>query len=102
MERSKCCEKLAFPVSLEAGPGYRVEDAVGTVAIRGRISAALCFEVIDILWVNLRTDVAGDIGIGDRDAVDGPCYLVPAAHVKLVGRNPGPRNVVGDRGQAVA
>ena len=95
-------EELALVVALEAGPRHDIEDSVGAVAISGGIAAALHFEVIDILGIDLWPNVAGDIGIGDRHAIDGPRHLVPAAHVQLIVGDLGAGNVVGDHGQAVA
>ena len=102
VKRAEGGEQLAFVVALEAGSRNDVEHAIGAVAVSGGIAAALRFQVVDVLGIDLRPDVARDVGVRDGNAVDRPGHLVPAAHVKLVVRHPCSRNVVGDRGQAVA
>jgi len=63
-----------------------VEYAVGAVAIVGGITPALRFHSVDVFWVELGTKVAGDVGVGNRNAVDEPAHLVSAANVQLVVR----------------
>ena len=94
-------DELGLAVALEAGAGDDVEDAVGAVADVGGVAAALDFEVVDVLGVDLRAEVAGDVGVGDLDAVDEPADLVAAAHVEHVVGHVGAGDVVGDHGQAV-
>ena len=102
VERAEGGDQLAFLIALEASSRDGIEDAIGAVAIGGGIAAALRLQVIDILGIDLRADVAGDVGVGNRNAVDSPGNLVSAAHVKLIVGHPCARNVIGDRGQAVA
>ena len=52
-------------VALEAGARNDVEHAVRAVAIRGRVAAALGLQVVDVFRIDLRADVAGDVGVGD-------------------------------------
>ena len=66
------------------------------------IAAALRFQIIDVLRIDLRSDVAGDVGVGDRNPVDRPGDLVPSAHVKLIVSDPCARNIVGNRCKTVA
>src|SRR5690349_14562674 len=61
-----------------------VEDGVRAVAVFGRGAAALHFEDVDVLRIELRPDVAGDVRVRHRHAVDEPSDLVPAAHVQLI------------------
>src|SRR5579862_514247 len=65
-------DHFTFVIALEAGAWSRVKDAIGTVAVICGVATALCFEVIDVSRIDLRADVAGDIGIGNRHAVDEP------------------------------
>ena len=94
-------DELGLAVALEAGAGDDVEDAVGAVADVGGVAAALDFEVVDVLGIDLRAEVAGDVGVGDLDAVDEPGDLVAAAHVQHVVGHVGAGDVVGDHGHAV-
>ena len=94
-------DEFGLAVALEAGAGDDVEDAVGAVADVGGVAAALDLEVVDVLGVDLRGEVAGDVGVGDLDAVDQPGDLVAAAHVQHVVGHVGAGDVVGDHGHAV-
>ncbi len=94
-------DEFGLAVALEAGAGDDVEDAVGAVADVGGVAAALDFDVVDVLGVDLRAEIAGDVGVGDLDAVDQPADLVAAAHVEHVVGDVGAGDVVGDHGEAV-
>src|SRR5260370_8980070 len=94
-------DKLGFIVALESGARRDVEYAVGAVAVVGGVAATLRFESIDVLGIDLRTEVACDVGVGDRDAVDRPTYLVSAADVELVVRQIGTGHVIADHRETV-
>ncbi len=81
--------------------GDNVENAVGAVAKLRAIAAAVDFQVINVLGIELRPNIAGDIGVGNGNAVDQPTDLMPAANVQLVMRDVGARNIIRDHGQAV-
>ena len=101
IEASKAHDEIAFLVALEAGSRHDVEDSVGAVAVVGIITAPLHFDVVDVLRIDLRPDVAGDIGIGNGDAVNQPADLVAAANVEHVVDHISAGNVVRDHGHAV-
>ena len=94
--------ELGLAIALEAGVRSDVEDAVGAVAIFGRIAAGLGLQVRDVFGIELRPDVGGDVGVGDRHAVDGPRDLVAAANVQLVVHHVRAGNKLGDDLEAVA
>jgi hypothetical protein len=94
-------DELGLAVALEAGARDYVEDAVGAVAGVGGVAAALDFDVVDVFGIDLRAEVAGDVGVGDLDAVDEPGDLMAAAHVEHVVGHVGAGDVVGDHGHAV-
>src|SRR5215831_1826046 len=94
--------QLSLARALEAGARRHVENAVGSVAILGRIAASLHLDVIDILGTELRADVAGDVGVGYGNAVNGPGNLVTATHVQLIVRHDRTWREVSDERQAVA
>src|SRR6185437_13120796 len=102
VERAEGSEQLTFLIALETRSRDRVEYTIGTVAVSRRVSAALGFEVIDVLRIDLRADIAGNIRIGNRNAVDGPGYLMSTANMQLVVRDPRARDIIGDRTQTVA
>ena len=77
-------DELGLAVALEAGAGDDVEDAVGAVADVGGVAAALDLDVVDVFGADLGGEVAGDVGVGDFDAVEEPADLVAAAHVEHV------------------
>jgi len=77
--------------------------AVGAIAIVGELAAARCVSRrIDVLGRDLRAEVAGDVGVGNRDAVDQPAYLMSAADVRRIVREiKSGRDIVGDHSEAV-
>ena len=94
-------DEFGLAVALEAGAGDDVEDAIGAVADVGGVAAALDFEVVDVLGIDLGAEVGGDVGVGDLDAVDEPADLMAAAHVEHVVGHVGSGDVVGDHGHGV-
>ena len=96
VEVPACNPEFSVAIPLEPIPGQNVEDAVGAVAHIGRITAALNFESVDVLGVNLRADVGGDLCVGNRNAVEEPTGLVAAVHVQHVVRHVSAGHVVGD------
>ena len=89
-------------VALEASARNDVEHAVGAVAVFSRVAAALDLQIVNVLGVDLRPDVARDIRVGHGHAVDFPRDLVPAADVQLIVRHVGAGHEIGDHGHAVA
>src|SRR4029077_2739033 len=77
-------DELALAVALEAGARHDVEHPVGAITLVGTVAAALGLQVVDVLGIDLRTEVARDVGIGYLHPVDLPAGLVAAAYVQLV------------------
>ena len=94
-------DEFGVVVALEAGAGDDVEDAIGAVAELGSVTAAIDFDVVQILGIELGTKVLRDGGVDDGNAVEEPGGLVSAAHVQHVVGDVGSGDVVGDHGQAV-
>ena len=101
VEAAVAADPLAFVRALEAGARHDIEHAVGAVAVFGRVAAAPDLDVINVFGIELRTDVARNIGVGHRHAVDQPTDLVAPADVKLIVHQGGSRHIVGDHRQAV-
>src|SRR5579872_1363456 len=101
IEIAKAGDQVTFLVALKTGSRDHVEHAVGSIAIVRVIAAALHFHVIDVLGIELRANVAGDIRVGNRHAVHQPAHLVSAADVQLIVRYVRARNIFGDHRQAV-
>src|SRR5260370_36477624 len=93
--------EFGLTVALESCPRRNIENAVSTIAVIGGITPAKDLEIIDVLWINVRADIAGDTGIGNRNAVNLPSDSVSTPDVKLVIRKIGPRNVVRNHADAV-
>ena len=93
--------QLRFIVALEARARGDVEDPVRTIAVVGGVAAALDFESVNVLGVDLGPHVACDVGVGNGHAVDEPAHLMPAANVKLVVCHVRAGNKVGDHREAV-
>ncbi len=77
-------DQFRLIVALEAGSGHDIEDPISAVSVFRVVAAALHFEIIDVLGVDLRAKIGGDIGVGYRDAVDQPIHLMASAHVQHV------------------
>ena len=84
IEISEAGDQIAFLVAFKAGSRHDVEDSVGAVAVIGVVAAALNFQIIDIFGIDLRAQIAGDVGVGDGHAVNQPVDLVASAHVQHV------------------
>ncbi len=65
-------DQFRLVVALEAGAGHDIEDPVRAVSVLRIVAAALNFEIIDVLGVNLRAQIGGDIGVGYGHAVNQP------------------------------
>jgi len=101
IEISGADHEIAFPVAFKTGAGRDVEDSVGAVAIVGVVAASLNFEVVDILGIDLRAHIVGNVGVGDGDTVDQPLDLVASSHVQHIVRYIGGGHVVCDHLHAV-
>src|SRR5262249_58446314 len=89
-------------IALKTGAGDYVEDTVGAIAVFGRITAALHFNTVDVLGIELRTDVRGDAGVRNRNSIEQPGNLMASANVQLVVDDVGAGDVIRDHGDAVA
>ncbi len=94
-------DEIAFTIALESGAGHDVEDAVSAVAVVGVVAAALDFEIVNVLGIDLRSEIVGDVGVGDGNAVDEPLDLMASAHVEHVVHDVSGGDVVGDHFHAV-
>src|SRR5258707_15667815 len=72
MERTISRVYLHFSIALKTRTGNNIEHAVSTVAVLGRVSAALHLEIIDVLRIDLGSGVTRDVGVGNWNPVDGP------------------------------
>ena len=93
--------EFGLAIAFEAGARHHVEDAVGAIALLGAVAAATDFEIVNVLGIDLRADVGGDVGVGHGHAVDEPAGLVAAANVELVVGDVGAGNVIGDQRDGV-
>src|SRR5712691_842554 len=101
VEISEAGHNFGFIIPFESGARGDVENTVGAVAEIRRIAATLSFQRVNIFWIDLRAEVAGDVGVGDRNTVDEPTDLVAAANVELIVSEVRAGNVVGDHREAV-
>ena len=65
-------QQLRLAIPLEARSWYHVEHAVRPIAELGGIAAPLDLDGLDVLRIELGSDVAGDVCVRDRDAVHEP------------------------------
>ncbi len=94
-------DQFGLAIALKPGTGDDVEDAVSAVAVFRRVAAALHFQVVDVLGIELGTDVGRNIRIGHGNAVNQPRDLVSTAYMELVVDHVRARNIIGDHVQAV-
>src|ERR1700722_14052312 len=76
--------QLALAIALETATWHYIKNAIRAVSLAGSVAPSIHLEIIDILGIDLRSDVARDIGIGDIHPVDHPAQLVSSAHVQHV------------------
>src|SRR5262245_40809107 len=93
--------QFALPASLKAAASDNIEHAIGPIAEFCRVASTLDLDIIDVLWVELRTDIAGDIRIRHRHAVNRPGDLMPASYMELIMNHVCPRDEVRDHGHTV-
>src|ERR1041385_2037953 len=72
---------FALAVTFKAGTGHDIEHAIGAVAVVRGISPALYFEIINILRIELRSDVRRNACIRHWHSIDQPGNLVAPANV---------------------
>src|ERR1700730_17571610 len=96
IEVAEARDEFASIFPLESGAWDNVKYPIGAVAVLSFVAAALHFEVVDVLGVKLRADVAGDIGVGYRHAIYKPTHLMSTTNMELVMSDIRPRNKVGD------
>jgi hypothetical protein len=94
-------QDVRLTVALESAARHDVEHGIRAVAVLRGVAAALCLERLDIARIELRADVAGDVGVRHRNAVDQPVDLMSAADMQLIVNDDGARHEVGDHRQAV-
>ena len=95
------CYKLALARGFKASARNDVEHAIGAVPQVGSVTAAIDLDRVDVAGIDLRADVAGDVGVGNGDAVDHPVQLMSAAHVQHVVGHVRARRVIGDHGERI-
>src|SRR5262249_22809512 len=78
-----------------------VEHTVGTIAVLGVIAAALNLEIVDVLRVELRTNIGSDIRVRHGNTIEQPGNLVSAADMQLIMHHVSAGCVVGDHRHAV-
>ncbi len=102
VEVSRAQNDFRLVVALKSGPRNDIEYPICTVALVRGITAALHFEVVDVLGIKLRPQIAGDVCIRNLYAIDQPAYLVSAADVKLIVGHVSAGSKVSNHCQAVA
>ena len=101
MTAAVCCDKFGFTITFKTGFGNHIECAVCAIAVFGGLAATLNFDHVNVLRIELRTDVRGNIGVWNGDSVDKPGNLMATANVQLIVNHVGARRVVGDEFEAV-
>jgi type I restriction enzyme, R subunit len=65
------------------------------------VAAPLDLDIVDVLRIDLRAKIAGNVGVWNLNAVDEPAHLMATSHVQHVVRHVGSGHVVGDHRHAV-
>src|SRR5216683_4701610 len=87
VEAARADHQFRVIVALETGPWDNVEHAVRAVPVAGIVAPALDFQKVDVLRVELGSDVTGDVRVRYRHAVNQPADLMTAPDVQLVVRD---------------
>jgi hypothetical protein len=101
VEGAKTRVDLSFVVIFEACSRGHIEHAVTAIAVSRGIPPALGLQVIDIFWIDLRADIAGDIRVRNGNAIDRPRHLVAAPNVELIVRHPSAGDEIGHHIEAI-
>src|SRR5208337_1645580 len=101
IEIPKAEDEITFLVTFKASARRDIEHSVRAVPIGGIVAPLENFQIIDVLGINLRSQIAGDVGVGDGDAVNQPLDLVTSIHMKEVGCPIGTRYLIRDHLQAI-
>ena len=94
-------DDLGVVVPLESRSRDHVEHRVGAIAELRVVAAPMHLQVVGVLRVDLRPDVAGDVRVRHRHAVHQPAHLVAAADVQLIVGDVGARHERRDHRHAV-
>src|ERR1700761_6096923 len=62
-EAPSACDQFPFVVPLQSGARYDVKDSIGAITLVRLIAASLHLEVIDIFWINSRSQIACNVGV---------------------------------------
>jgi len=98
VEIPRADDKITLLVALKTGSRHDIEDSVRPVSVGGIVAASQDLEVIDILRVNLRRQIAGNVGVGDGNSIDQPLDLVASSHVQHIVCHVCGRHVIRDHG----
>src|SRR5271165_1792427 len=82
IEVARTQDQFGFIISLKARARGDVEDSVGAIPVGRVVASPLDFQVVDILGIKLRSEVGGDVGVGDGNAIDQPTGLMTSADVQ--------------------
>src|SRR5947209_17323300 len=66
IETPRIDSEVTFAIAFKSAAGYHIQYAIRTVAGVGGQSPSLYLKGIDIAWMELRANVARDVGIGYR------------------------------------
>src|SRR5262249_48378599 len=77
-------EQLSLALAFKTTAGNDIENAVSAITVFCRITAALTLQIVDVFWIELRSDSIGDVRVRERHAVDQPSHLMPATNVQLI------------------
>src|SRR5205085_815136 len=78
--------QLTLPVAAESGARDDAEKTVSPVAVFHGVTAALCFQVVDVVYREGRANVHASVCIWDRHAVYEPRHLMATVDVQNVMR----------------
>src|SRR5690349_2257250 len=76
--------QLAFTVTAESGAWDDAEKPVGPVAILYGVTPALCFQVVNVVYVEGRADIHAGVCLGHRHSIHDPRHLMASVNVQNV------------------
>src|ERR1700735_304212 len=94
-------DEFRLIVALETASGHDVEDSIGAVSIVGIVAASLDLKIINVLGVDYRAQIGGDVCVGHRYTVNEPVNLMATAHMQHVVSYVCGGHVVGDHSETV-
>src|SRR5260221_6165144 len=95
-------QQLAFAFSIKPAARHHIEYSISSIPVLGTVSAALNFQIVYVLGIELRPNRIGNVGVRDWNPINQPGHLMPAPNVQLIVGDVRARHIIGNHRHAIA